>query len=257
MKRFLKLEFIRLLGAFLLLILGIGFGGIVLHWLFDRVEELLWYGYLAHRFALLNRWVIVTMTGIFSACLWFVLQRDCKPMPSVKTQLLASKEPKCFPYLCHIIWQIVSVAAGSPIGKEGAPREFGALLAGQLSKRFSLSAANRQLLLASGAAAGLAAIYQVPLAATFFAFESLGLSLTLKNTSFTLVMILLSSQLAQLSISTTALYQVPLLTLDFSVFVCAIILGVLLTPMALLFSRCVTYAEGHRNMEKSDRKSVV
>ena len=52
---------------------------------------------------------------------------------------------------------------GASVGKEGAPREVGALLAGRLAKGFSLALKERKVLIACGAGAGLAAVYQVPL----------------------------------------------------------------------------------------------
>lgn len=54
------------------------------------------------------------------------------------------------------------VAAGASIGKEGVPRELGALFGGSLSKGLHLDISDRQLLIACGAGARLAASYRVP-----------------------------------------------------------------------------------------------
>lgn len=62
---------------------------------------------------------------------------------------------------------MASVGAGSPIGKEGAPREFGALGAGRISDRMTLTLTDRKLAIVCGASAGLAAVYQVPIASIF------------------------------------------------------------------------------------------
>lgn len=71
---------------------------------------------------------------------------------------------------------MASVGAGSPIGKEGAPRELGALGAGRISDRMTLTLKDRRLAIVCGASAGLANfVYQVPIASIFFAFETLGL----------------------------------------------------------------------------------
>ena len=77
--------------------------------------------------------------------------------------------------------QVAIVGAGSSIGKEGAPRELGALFGGSLSKALHLDVVDRQLLIACGAGAGLAAVYQVPFASTLFVLETLGVAWKSKN----------------------------------------------------------------------------
>ena len=72
--------------------------------------------------------------------------------------------------LVHSIWQIVAVGGGAPIGKEAAPREIGALFARPIANIFSLSVKDQIFLIACGAGAGLAAVYQVPLTSVFFRF---------------------------------------------------------------------------------------
>lgn len=44
----------------------------------------------------------------------------------MKAESPASKMPKLWIHLTNIFLQVASVGAGSPIGKEGAPRELGA-----------------------------------------------------------------------------------------------------------------------------------
>lgn len=68
----------------------------------------------------------------------------------------------------HALLQIITIALGSPLGREVAPREVGALLAGSLARRMGLSL---EQLIACGA--GLAAVYNVPLAGALFVMEVL------------------------------------------------------------------------------------
>ena len=77
--------------------------------------------------------------------------------------------------------QVAIVGAGSSIGKEGAPRELGALFGGSLSKALHLDVVDRQLLIACGAGAGLAAVYQVPFASTLFVSGNLRCCLEIKK----------------------------------------------------------------------------
>ena len=71
----------------------------------------------------------------------------------------------------HALLQIVTVALGSPLGREVAPREMGALGAGMVARKLGLTADETRTLVACGAGAGLAAVYNVPLAALIRAFS--------------------------------------------------------------------------------------
>jgi cytochrome d ubiquinol oxidase subunit I len=57
--------------------------------------------------------------------------------------------------ILHDLLQIVTAALGSPLGREVAPREFGAVVASWLSDRTGLSAEYRQIMVACGAGAGI------------------------------------------------------------------------------------------------------
>lgn len=75
--------------------------------------------------------------------------------------------------LWHILLQIITVGLGSPLGREVAPRELGALSAGHIARALGLSSADIALLISCGAGAGLAAVYNVPLAGALFSLEVL------------------------------------------------------------------------------------
>lgn len=75
--------------------------------------------------------------------------------------------------IAHVLLQIVTVALGSPLGREVAPRELGAVLAGGIARRLGVTGEELRILLACGAGAGLAAVYNVPLGGTIFIMEVL------------------------------------------------------------------------------------
>jgi H+/Cl- antiporter ClcA len=62
---------------------------------------------------------------------------------------------------------------GVSLGREGAPKQVGAVLANAFSDRAHLSDEQRRLLVACGAGAGMAAAYGVPLGGALFALEVL------------------------------------------------------------------------------------
>ena len=71
------------------------------------------------------------------------------------------------------ILSILVVGMGASLGREGAPKQVGAVLANTLSDWTRLSDEQRRLLVACGAGAGMAAAYGVPLGGALFALEVL------------------------------------------------------------------------------------
>jgi H+/Cl- antiporter ClcA len=65
--------------------------------------------------------------------------------------------------------QVLLVGAGASLGREGAPRQLAAALGDLGTSRLSLTARDREILLACAAGAGLGAVYSVPLGGAFFA----------------------------------------------------------------------------------------
>ena len=81
-----------------------------------------------------------------------------------------------FPFLrtcTSAVLSIVIVGLGASVGREGAPKQVGAAIASQLAEWFSLNPAQRRLLAACGAGAGMAAVYNVPVGGALFAMEVL------------------------------------------------------------------------------------
>jgi H+/Cl- antiporter ClcA len=73
---------------------------------------------------------------------------------------------------------ISALLAGLSLGREGPSIQIGAAVADGLTKPMKLDQEQKNVLLAAGASAGLAAAFSAPLAATMFAFEELFKRLT-------------------------------------------------------------------------------
>lgn len=231
-----------------------GLAGIFLHFLLELVEGLA-FGQSEHQSDFLTDGVppyrigiSLLIVGLASSLVWYFLQRKGKLL-SIKGQM---KEEDARPtlhfwkQLLHSSWQIVAVGAGAPIGKEGAPREVGALLAGRLAKGFDLSMTDRIFLIACGAGAGLAAVYQVPLTSVFFIFETLGIAFSLKRFILAGVTTYIAAFVAGWVISDHALYKMLVTTWSLQVLWVMPILVLLLTPLAYGFARLTKQATTHR-----------
>lgn len=235
-----------------------GFAGIILHDLLEFVEGLV-FGHSEHESSFLTDGVppyrigiSLLIVGFTSAIVWYFLQRKGKLL-SIKGQMKEEDSHLALHFwrqLLHSSWQIVAVGGGAPIGKEGAPREIGALLAGRLAKGFGLPLADRIFLIACGAGAGLAAVYQVPLTSVFFIFETLGIAFSLKRFFLAGISTYVAAYTAGWVISDHALYKLPVTTWSLQGLWLIPILVLVLTPLAYGFARLTKQATAHRIKDK-------
>ena len=235
-----------------------GLSGIFLHYLLEMVEELA-FGRSEHHTGFLTDGVSssqiglsLMIVGLSSSLVWYFLQKGSK-IYSIKAQM--KDEPSQYKLhflkqLFHSIWQIIAVGGGAPIGKEAAPREIGTLFAGPIGKKCFLSKKDQIFLLACGASAGLAAVYQVPLTSVFFVFETLGIALSIKRFVLVGLTTYVSTYIAGLVISDQSLYQIPALTWSLGDMWLVPLLVLFLTPLAWLFSRFNKQASSKRIKDK-------
>jgi len=76
-----------------------------------------------------------------------------------------------------------TIGTGGSVGREGPSVEVGAAVANRLGAAFALDSRQCAILLAAGAAAGIAAIFQAPLAGMAYAFEIVVAEITLRTSS--------------------------------------------------------------------------
>ena len=232
----------RLLLATVALGIGTGLVGIACHYLLEGVQRLA-FGQnrsdLLQQFqeaGALRRFLVLSVTGVLAASFWYVLQSRHKIL-SIRRQidLVGERDPASLAHILHASMQVAIVGAGASVGKEGAPREVGALLAGHLGKAFSLAIKERRVLIACGAGAGLAAVYQVPFASSLFVFETLGLAYHWKNVLLVLSSTYVATWVAQPIVGHGAIYHMSLVHWSASSFFQAILVALLVTPLALAF----------------------
>lgn len=248
----------RLVLAACLLGLVSGLAGILLHYLLELVEGLAFgrsehqSGFLTDGVAPSRIWISLLLVGISLSLVWYFIQRKGNIL-SIKGQMKEESSHHRLHFwkqLLHSTWQIIAVGAGAPVGKEGAPREIGALLASPLGKGFDLALTDRIFLIACGAGAGLAAVYQVPLTSVFFVFETLGLVFSIKRFFLAGISTYVAAYTAGWVISDHALYKLPVTTWSLQVLWLMPILVLVLTPLAYGFARLTKQATAHRIKDK-------
>lgn len=166
--------------------IGAGLGGMALAMLLHAIQHVA-YGYSqAHIIssesflqgvtdtAPARRVAVLVVCGLIGGFGWRALYRYGRPLVSISAAVKpGSARMPLFSTTVHALLQIVTVAMGSPLGREVAPREIGAAFATWLSKRTGLTGSERRVMIACGAGAGLAAVYNVPLGGAMFVLEVL------------------------------------------------------------------------------------
>jgi H+/Cl- antiporter ClcA len=99
---------------------------------------------------------------------WWMLRRRTEVPPLADTIASHRRIPR-LPLSIDAALQVLIVGSGASLGREGAPRQFAAALGDFGTSRWSLTARDREILLACAAGAGLAAVYSVPIGGALFA----------------------------------------------------------------------------------------
>ena len=142
---------------------------------------------------------------------------------------------------------IVTVGMGASLGREAAPQLAGAAFASELCERSrTIPPSQRRLLVAAGAGAGMAAVYNVPLGGALFALEVLLGSLALPLVLPALLTSLLATAVAWIVIPIQATYAVPVYSVSARQIVWAALIGPLAGLTAVLWVRLVAMANRRR-----------
>ena len=152
-------KFIRLSLAVFGTGIASGLVGILCHYLLEFIQILVFGNDKSNLLSQFNsvspfrRFAVLLVVGVLAGLFWYFLQRRVSLLSISKSkQLVGKKSPNFLGQSLHALMQVAIVGAGSSIGKEGAPRELGALFGGNLSKALHLDIVDRQLLIACGQA---------------------------------------------------------------------------------------------------------
>jgi CIC family chloride channel protein len=153
------------------------------------------------------------------------------------------------PVLRTLISAVVSVfivAMGVSLGREGAPKQVGAVIANLLSDRMCFSDEQRRLLVACGAGAGIAAAYDVPLGGALFALEVLRGIFALRLVLPALAASLIATVVSWIAIPGAATYTIPLFRVSASMLLWALLVGPIAGIVSVGYVRAIAFADRHR-----------
>jgi CIC family chloride channel protein len=144
------------------------------------------------------------------------------------------------PSLARGVLSIITVGLGVSLGREAAPQLAGAATASRLADWADLPQWQRRLLVASGAGAGFAAVYNVPLGGSLFALEVLLGSLALPLVLPALATAVIATAVGWITLGTQPTYQVPSYPLSASHLVWAVVLGPVIGLTAVGWVRVIS-----------------
>jgi H+/Cl- antiporter ClcA len=155
-----------------------GVTGALLTLLLHAVQELA-YGYSDEVFAIGvaqappgRRVLAMSAGGLLVELGWYLLRRRSGPGVPVSAAVSDPAHRLPLPSTTgDALLQITAVGCGASLGREGAPRQVAASVAGWWGRTARMPVDAQRTLIACGAGAGLAAVYNVPLAGALFTLE--------------------------------------------------------------------------------------
>jgi chloride channel protein, CIC family len=160
-----------------------------------------------------------------TAAIWFYAGR----MPALRT-------------LGSAVLSVLIVGMGVSLGREGAPKQAGAVFANFFSDRERLSDEERRLLVSCGSGAGMAAAYGVPLGGALFSLEVMRGKLGLRYVLPALFTSLIAAAVAWLFLPDAPTYIFPAYASSASVVVWALLLGPIAGVVSVAYVRAVSWA---------------
>jgi H+/Cl- antiporter ClcA len=186
----------------------------------------------------LRRFLALCICGAIAGVGWWLLYRFGGPLVPIR-QAVRKNGPRmpCPTTMIHAVLQIVTVGLGSPLGREVAPRELAAVLATWLSETARLSPEHTRIMIACGAGAGLAAVYNVPLSGTLFTLEVLLGTFRISALIPALATSVIATVVAWLGLGNSPQYLVPPLAISPSLTIWSMAMGPAFGLAAYFFVR--------------------
>jgi CIC family chloride channel protein len=153
------------------------------------------------------------------------------------------------------VLSVVVVGMGASLGREGAPKQAGAVIGNVLSDRAGLSDERRRLLVACGAGAGMAAAYGVPLGGALFALEVLRGVLALRLVLPALLTSVIATATAWLVLPNQPTYVIPHFDDSLANLALAFLVGPIAGLVSVGFVRVIAWAD--RNRPKRGRRLLA
>lgn len=189
--------------------------------------------------------VVLLLAGVLTGIGQFVLKRLSSGNGIDTTEAIwfhAGRMP-VLRTLGSAVLSIFAVGMGASMGREGAPKQAGAVFANLCADAEHLSDEQRRLLVACGAGAGMGAAYGVPLGGALFALEVMRGKLALRFVLPALFASLIATGVSWIALPNTPTYIIPSLPLSAPIILWAIVAAPICAFASILYVRLVRWAD--------------
>ena len=189
------------------------------------------------------------IAGVFGGVAWFLLRRYTKGEPSELDEAVWNGDGRLSFRRClgtSVISEVV-IGMGASLGREAAPKLLGGASGSVLAGWGGLSAQQRRLLVACGGGAGLAAVYNVPLAGALFTAEILIGSISLPVMLPAIACSWIATATAWIYLPDHAIYPgIPDYRFTWSVMTWAVLAGPVIGLVSAGYIRLIGWVSYHR-----------
>ena len=164
-----------------------------------------------------------------TAAIWF----HAGPLPAWRT-------------LGSALLSVIIVGMGVSLGREGAPKQAGSVMANFFSDRARLSDEQRRLLVACGAGAGMGAAYGVPLGGALFSLEVMRGVLALRYVLPALFASVVATAVSWVALPDAPTYLIPAYPSSISCVAWTLLAGPIAGVASVGYVRLVTWADRNK-----------
>lgn len=191
----------------------------------------------------MHRVVILVAAGLLSAGALWVIHRSFGEGGGLSGAIwFRSGRLPLLRTIADGVLSIVIVALGAPLGREAAPKDTGGAFGSRLARWAKLTRAERRLLAACGAGAGMAAVYNLPFGGALFGLEVLLGTVELSMVIPAVVTSLIATSVAWLFLPNDATYSVPAFVFSWQQLPWALVTGPLIGLACVPYIRLISWA---------------
>ena len=224
---------------------GTGLGAVVFIWLLGQIEQVTaWAGTFASPFGLIAIMVVAGLIVGFLVGNW-ALEAKGHGVPEVMEAVaLRNGRIRARVAAIKVMASSMTIGVGGSAGREGPIVQVGSALGSVLGQKLRLSSDELRTLVACGAAAGIAATFNAPIAGAIFALEVILGRFTVRYFGSVVLSAVAGSVVSRIFLSGEAMFSVPSYPLNhLGEIPIYLVLSVVVAFAAVLFIRVLYKAE--------------
>lgn len=239
------------LGILLAILVGVvsGLGAVGFHYLLDFFHALFFGAYLGSLWPL-GRYAVILLPatgGLLVGLLVYFFAREAKGHGVPEVMLAVTREGGRIRGRVAVIKSLASsicISSGGSVGREGPIVQIGSAAASFLGQRFGVSSTWIQVLVACGAAGGISATFNAPIAGVFFALEVILRTFSFQYFGLVVISSVIADVISQAFLGNDPAFAVPSYALsspwELGLYV---LLGMLAALVGLAFVRLLYFME--------------